>query len=546
MSHDLLQARIIHISDTHFGPGHRFQGRVTPDGSTTSRIGIPSLGDSILADLDGPAFTGKEWRQQLSPYPLLVAITGDLTQGGQEDELAEAERFIRAFDGRAVLDTRLALSDVAFVPGNHDLIWDAPTPVQRWALYCEFDRRLRGSATSAGESRALTRVTCRPERRMIVAEINSAFYVEKGKIGTFRGEVDDATLSKLRRELEEIPEAQRAASLKVALVHHHPVVLPGLAEAKRGYDGIANATMLLSLLRKYGFHLVLHGHKHTPHTFSFDADSAWRTEPEHQLFVAAGGSAGVEPSELPVADPGATNTYNAILLKWNHRLRHGRVRVVTRGLVSHDADRQPLEGQAWHWTTLAIKDRLLGGTHDLPAPSRTSRRYMPADDKADTARTGEYERLRHNMPVVEVRPSLDPDQAYEVVAWLVAHRPEYRVLPDVVEWSAGHKFEAVVTCDRSSAPTYPASFSYFGGMMLLVRMCFGDRWESATLYVRKPDTDGGPGVAAQPQPDTRPTTPARKPARKPGGKRTAKVAAAAPSARKPSKARAKPKPRRGG
>ena len=206
MSHDLLQARIIHISDTHFGPGHRFQGRVTPDGSTTSRIGIPSLGDSILADLDGPAFTGKEWRQQLSPYPLLVAITGDLTQGGQEDELAEAERFIRAFDGRAVLDTRLALSDVAFVPGNHDLIWDAPTPVQRWALYCEFDRRLRGSATSAGESRALTRVTCRPERRMIVAEINSAFYVEKGKIGTFRGEVDDATLSKLRRELEEITD----------------------------------------------------------------------------------------------------------------------------------------------------------------------------------------------------------------------------------------------------------------------------------------------------------------------------------------------------
>lgn len=546
MRHDLLQARIIHISDTHFGPGHRFQGRVTPDGSTTSRIGIPSLGDSILADLDGPAFTDKEWRQQLSSYPLLVAITGDLTQGGQDNELAEAERFIRSFDGRTVLGTQLALSDVAFVPGNHDLTWDAPTPVQRWALYCNFDRSLRQVATNPGESAALTRVTCHPTRRMIVAEINSAFYVEKGKIGTFRGEVDDATLAKLRHELEVIPEDQRAASLKIALVHHHPVVLPGLAEAKRGYDGIANATMLLSLLRKYGFHLVLHGHKHTPHTFSFDADSAWRTEPEHQLFVAAGGSAGVEPSELPVTDPGATNTYNAILLKWNHRMRHGRVRVVTRGLVSHDADRQPLEGQAWHWTTLATKDRLLGGTHDLPTPSRNWRGYTLADDKADTARTGEYKRLRHNMPVVEVRPSLDPDQAYEVVAWLVAHRPEHRVLPDVVEWSAGHKFDAVVSCDRSSAPTYPASFSYFGGMMLLVRMRFGALWESATIYVRKPDTDGGSGVEAQPQADTPPAMAPAKPARKPSGKRTAKVAAAAPSAGKPSKGRANPKPGRGG
>lgn len=540
MSHDLLQARIIHISDTHFGPGHRFQGRVTPDGSTTSRIGIPSLGDSILADLDGPAFTDKEWRQQRSPYPLLVAITGDLTQGGSDAELTEAERFIRGFDGRAVLDTRLALADVAFVPGNHDLIWDAATPVQRWALYCDFDRRLRGPASAPGDSAALTRVTRSAERRLIVAEINSAFYVEKGQIGTFRGEVDDATLAKLRRELENIPEAQRAASLKVALVHHHPVVLPGLAEPTRGYDGIANATMLLSLLRKYGFHLVLHGHKHTPHTFSFDADSAWRTEPEHQLFVAAGGSAGVGQGELPGADPGATNTYNAILLKWNHRLRHGRVRVVTRGLVCHDADRQPLEGQAWHWTTLAIKDRLLGGTHDLPAPSRTRRDYTAADATADTARTGEYERLRHNMPVVEVRPSLDPDQAYEVVAWLVAHRPEHRVLPDVVEWSAGPKFHAVVSCDRTTAPTYPASFSYFGGMMLLVRMCFGGRWESATVYVRKPDTDEPAGVAVvQPRPDAPPA----KPARKPGGKRTTKVAAA--SARKPSKARTPRKPRRG-
>jgi hypothetical protein len=49
------------------------------------------------------------------------------------------------------------------------------------------------------------------------------------------------------------------------------VVLPSLAEPDRGYDAILGSQLLLDLLKRYDFHVLLHGHKHYPHTFSYDA-----------------------------------------------------------------------------------------------------------------------------------------------------------------------------------------------------------------------------------------------------------------------------------
>ncbi|MEZ5952199.1 MAG: hypothetical protein R3C12_24015 [Planctomycetaceae bacterium] len=56
----------------------------------------------------------------------------------------------------------------------------------------------------------------------------------------------------------------------LALIHHHPVLIPALVEADRNYDAVLRSGHLLNLLNKYGFHLVLHGHKHWPCTFTVD------------------------------------------------------------------------------------------------------------------------------------------------------------------------------------------------------------------------------------------------------------------------------------
>src|SRR5262249_23143064 len=60
----------------------------------------------------------------------------------------------------------------------------------------------------------------------------------------------------LRRQLEEFRERHKDTSddwIKVALVHHHPILLPSFIEAGRGVDAIMNSSSLLSLLREHGF-----------------------------------------------------------------------------------------------------------------------------------------------------------------------------------------------------------------------------------------------------------------------------------------------------
>jgi hypothetical protein len=109
-------------------------------------------------------------------------------------------------------------------------------------------------------------------------------------------------------------------------------------------------------------------------------------------------------------------------------------------------------------------------------------------DDFEKKRRSIYQDLRLNMPVVEVMPSLVPQQEYEARLWIVAHEGRQDI-PAKVEWSGGRHFPVVV-CTREGNPTFCATLSYYGPMLVQARMYF-DNGDIATgyVYARLPGSD---------------------------------------------------------
>jgi len=482
----LPQLRILHVSDIHFGKNHI----CNPADPTASRSGIPSLASLIRGDLKSVDWESSVWAIQqegLEPTPLLIAATGDLTQKADPSEFDEACEFLRNLQVHSVLGTQIEPRHLFVVPGNHDVVFDRPEPEHRFQPYCGFYNKLfkslqpeqRGFARPE-DAVSLTQVHAFPESQFLVAEINSCYYVQSETIDESRGQVSADAIASLRRQLEQHVDKQW---IKIALVHHHPVLLPTFVEAGRGYDSIVNGYSLLCLLREHGFQLILHGHKHHPQVFSYDPESAW-APPDTAVsqLIVAGGSCG--SSALPEGSQ-KCNTYNLITVKWNPEANQARVQVVTRGLKRMGPDR-PLDPDQWSWETIRTFDKLLSTFEHLPVP-RAATRVPFSSDAAEQERDSTYQDLRLNMPVAEVLPSLLPGQAYEARAWLVQHR-HHSEFPTRVIWSAGQMFERKV-CEREAAPEFCAAFHYWGPMLLQAELQFADGHKArAYLYARLPDS----------------------------------------------------------
>ncbi len=494
MNHSLRQVRIVHVSDPHFGPEHRFLSELQPDGTRPPARGIPTLADSLFSDLSGPAFQVVPWLPDANhPVPVLLALTGDLTQAGSTSEFDEAKNFIAAMRARPLLGHQLGAENVLVVPGNHDLHYAEPDLGRRWYPFCRFYKATTQRHAEPEEPNRLTRVHDRSlTEHLVIAEINSCVDIQKGTAEQNRGYVDDDALDQLEQQLKAVPTSRLKDSVKIALLHHHPVVLPALAEAGRGYDGVANGQMLLGILRRYGFHIVLHGHKHYPHVFSYDALCAWTSESEHPLIVVAGGSAGAAESGLPAAAGSpATNTYNVIALKWDEEAQHGRIQVVTRGLVFRALDGTKTPGRQWYWKTLRTYDRVFMGTRAPEEKTYHVRAFdRIKDGEFDDLRRKKYADLRGNMLVANVFPSMHPNQGYEVQVWIVPHSSDFsplRELPVEVEWSAGEKFREVRLCRAVDDDRFAASFSYWEGALIQARMRFRDGTVTVDcIYAHKP------------------------------------------------------------
>ncbi len=482
------QLRLLHMSDFHFGKKHVY-GPADPSGSTA---GIPSLKELLIRDLKHEEWKKFIWARETPKFesiPLLIAATGDLTQTAEPKEFDQAHEFITQLTHEPVLGSTISPRNVFVVPGNHDVVFDRPEPERRFAPYCNFYNKLykpiqpeeRGFVRPE-EASSLSQIHAVAENRFLVAEINSCFYVEKETIEESRGQVDLQTIATLRRALEEYRKDGNQW-IKIALVHHHPVLLPSFVEPGRGVDSIVNARSLLRFLREYGFQLVLHGHKHFPQVFSYDPDSAWAPAEESiPQMIVAGGSCG------SVVLPEGTqkcNTYNLITVKWNPKALQARIQVVTRGLIRTGPDGE-LDPDRWHWETKRVFDRTLSPYENLPLPGRFKRTPFPVGgDALETERDMEYSRLRHNMPVVEVLPSLLPGQGYEARLWLARHR-YHRESPKRVVWSAGARFDRKVCEDAAS--NFCVSFHYWGPMLIQAQLEFEDGETARTyVYARLPD-----------------------------------------------------------
>jgi 3',5'-cyclic AMP phosphodiesterase CpdA len=491
------QLTLIHLTDLHFSDRqHRFRPPVPPDGRPGKDLGWPTLLESLTQDWAKGPFANRGVRPNPSiPAPLqpgqkpdpntrvVVALTGDLTETSLDTEYANASRFVEGCAAATIFGWKMSADDIFVVPGNHDLQWDQKTPKGRWLRFTDFYNTLRGSRLGADRPEKLTRLIDQSGNGLIVAEINSSAHIEKDQEN--RGEVDHAAITSLRRELEAIDPARRHRAIKVALVHHHPVLLPVLAEAKEGYSAFVNSNNLLERLRHFGFHLVLHGHKHMPYTFWYDPACAWEGDLAYPLMIAAGGTAGSKDLKN---EPGTTNTYNVITLRWDPDLERVRIHAETRGLVRTDAANKALDPDQLHWKTLRVNDRHFALPR-VPVNYQSGTPRTPSEAEAaelEEPRGKAIYSTRRNFPVVDILPSLDPQQGNEARVRIEAQVEAHGYKPPTrVEWWAGRNFASLISVTRKQDPTFGARFTYYGAVLIQCRLHWADG-TSATAHIFAP------------------------------------------------------------
>ena len=479
------QLTVIHVSDLHFGARHRFEPPQTPAGDVPKRDGFPSLVEKLCED----------WAAPRVKCPVIVCITGDVTNTATESEFKAAAAFITGITKAKAFGCSISPRNIFVVPGNHDVIYAADDIDERMRPWTEFHNDIYATRLLKREHRQIVQLHDRfDDMRAYILSINSAMHVQKDKPDEDRGHIDVQQLKAIQDQLKAVPEDRLRRAIKVAILHHHPVLIPAMAEPGRGYDAVHNSGKLLSILRRYGFQLVLHGHKHNPHTFTDDTRSAFNTSRTPPLLIVAGGSAG--SFDLPES-PRKGNTYNRITIKWHPDAGQSRIEVQTRRLAIFEPDGTERLPQDWQWETIDEDDRSFYAARRLPPI--TTVRYRKYDEAifadANKRRRHEYERLRGNMPVLEVLPALEAEQAYEARMWVVPHKnPIER--PVSVTWTAGPKFP-IVTIARGEDPNFCAAFSYWGPFVVQARLTFADgstaEWH---MYARMPAIYDGEGSEA--------------------------------------------------
>jgi 3',5'-cyclic AMP phosphodiesterase CpdA len=487
---------LIHLSDPHFGAGHRFKPETPPGGGSPKQPDYPDLADSLIRDLSDPKNEPPRpnlgWRVRgtevwtVPPMPKVFCVSGDFATKGAKEEFAEAKKFVEKLKGRMAAKIKPKPKGFVVCPGNHDLDWEKPDDSLRWQEYASFLSNIYRKYFNPSKAAYFGGVKVFKEIGVLVLSLNSETAINKNpceKIDEYRGDLTDEQLIWVDNELRKIDPAKLRSYIKVAMVHHHPILIPSLAEPKRSYDAINGAQHFLTRLHRHGFHVILHGHKHYPHTFHENIRNAFERTDEHSIVVVAGGSCG--STELPKG-PGATQTYNRIRIHWSAEQESLRVQVVTRGLVTFEEDRTPLLAKEWFWKTIATDDRhfLLGRRTRFLSAASMKYESLSAPDKP---REDEYKRTRANFPIAEIKPSLFPGQTNEALLRIVRHESQFRTSQDdpiTVTWSAGPKFPKV-TVTRGEDPDFCAVFPYWGGALMQAEMKFKDGY-TAIAFVYAP------------------------------------------------------------
>lgn len=466
----IRQLQIIHLSDIHFGDKNLFKPEKSPAGDIPPTGHFPSMFESLKEDL-------KQWSFN---NPTILAITGDLTEKGSFEEYQEAENFIRAFTEDKELGRYISLDKIFFVPGNHDMLYEKKDIKSRTHSWVEFANRLTGRNLPLPDDDDklfpyIDLFDRYEDLGAIVVTLNSSIYVRKDSTDEDRGVLGFVQKNYVEKALEELSEEKRRNSIKIALVHHHPVLIPQLVESMKGYDAIVDSSELLGTLQSHGFHLMLHGHKHNPYIFTCDTRSALEKIEKKPMVIAAGGTLGSK--ELP-DHPRRTNTYNLIKMCWNPQPSHLRISITTRGLVRHKPDGRPLNPINWCWETLCEYDESFFGYEKFPLTTHAKLEpYSEEYKELDIFIEKKNKESRGCFPVYEFRPSLNESNSYEVILWIeynpISSNSQQDNIPEEVIWYV-NKSVAVRKVHKNEDASFSMKMSYSNPFLILAKICFPD------------------------------------------------------------------------
>lgn len=466
----LRQINIVHISDLHFGDQHQFQAPISQMEDRPSDDGYPSLSTKLSEDLKSLNIDG----------PVLFCASGDFAETAEPEEFAAAEKFLSdmftaEFDGYS-----LTPKNTFVVAGNHDVSYAKSDVGLRCQQWTEFYNRVFN--TSFVREKPLEMCMAHDlvdEFGCVVVTLNSSIFVEKGTPDESRGRLGIEQLAQIERQLEKFDQERLSNCIKICMIHHHPVLIPQLAESGRGYDAVTEAGQLLQLLKRFNFHVVLHGHKHNPFTFTDDVEAATTSGDPHPIFFSCAGSIG--SSELP--GDGVSNCYNVVTIKFHPDGNQFRVRCETRMLTTHNEDGRKRLPPNWGWRSTKVYDSFFqkSAVANPDIVSVSSREFSTESDaEYEEQRRTTYERSRGYFPYARVRPSVMEGQAYEAVCEIVKHpsrsSPE-QPPPTRVVWSAGKMFQ-IKEVHSEIDPKFRITFQYYGSMLVQARMFFEDGHEA--------------------------------------------------------------------
>ena len=372
------QIAVVHLSDIHFGQNHRFNPPRTPDGDVPHREGYPSLIEQLKIFLD-----------QTDPdCPVIVCITGDFAQNGTPQEFAQSARFLEELSQASILGKVRGRESIFIVPGNHDVQYAEPNPAARLQQYAQLlsvHTRVVHDAADPHQWKMVHNRTS--DLGAIIVTLNSVVWTQKDTPDQQRGAVDTRMLQALEEQLNSVPAEDLENSIKIALIHHHPVLIPALAEPGRGYDAVINGGKLLSILRGYGFQLILHGHKHDPYVFTEDSRAMSNKRVRTPILIA--GSASIGSTELPDS---RRNGFYLTTVKWHPASHQSRIKVDAISLRTNDEDGEELLPYRWTWRRERTEDFTFSPDKCVPSdasPEPPGPCAPPVD-----VRPTEYERLR--------------------------------------------------------------------------------------------------------------------------------------------------------
>ncbi|ASW53139.1 metallophosphoesterase [Plantactinospora sp. KBS50] len=301
---------IFHISDIHFGSITR-DGEVIDthgfyDGENSNRLSV-ELTNEFQAALR---------RSDCMPENALLVVSGDSTYTGRRVEFEKLHDFLTELCGNLGLHR----SQVAIVPGNHDIDWlqTRSDRANRFDNYLSFAHRFYGEElfrelfpliswdmrTNSVRPRPNDIVYRRTDGTLTIVGLNSCIFEDDQN---HYGYIGKRQLDKVARLLENEP----SSNVRVAVMHHHLHPFPEPLEPRRGDEivldvsTVRDAGVVEQRLERLGFSLLLHGHKHKPQlreTLVRDPQMD-TTTPPRLMIVSGCGSTGVSEHELEHSQP---------------------------------------------------------------------------------------------------------------------------------------------------------------------------------------------------------------------------------------------------